>query len=138
MRHLCALGSTGVQATENCGLRPALRDGVETERTRPLAARESKGFVDTQLRLRESSRGLGPEWPERLARIEQSAAPILLPADAQRVVPPARPSAAAARSRSTTARKPDQPKRGPQDPGSRQQPPQHRTDGPDTGRGRAR
>ncbi|MFF8289080.1 zeta toxin family protein [Streptomyces sp. NPDC016309] len=119
---------------------PALRDGVGPERIRPLAAAESKGFADTQLRLREATRGLGPEWPEQLARIEQSAAPILLPADAQRLALAARPSAAAARTRSTTtARKPGQPKHGPaQDPGSRQQPPQHGPDGPETGRGRTR
>ncbi|WP_344458331.1 hypothetical protein, partial [Actinomadura kijaniata] len=98
---------------------PALRESIESERTRPLTPTESKGFVDTQLRLRETSRSLGAEWPQRLARIEQNAVPILLPADVQRLTPAARPSAAAARSRSTTtARKPDGPTRGPaQDPG---------------------
>ncbi|MER6481775.1 hypothetical protein ACFFSH_38655 [Streptomyces filamentosus] len=97
--------------------------------------------MDTQLRLREASSGLGGEWPERMARIEQSAAPILLPADAQRLTPPAaRPSASAARSRSTTVtRKPDQAKRGPvQDASSGQQPHRRRPDGPETGRGRSR
>ncbi|MFF4169420.1 zeta toxin family protein [Streptomyces sp. NPDC001744] len=118
---------------------PALRDGIEAERSRPLAAAESKGFVDTQLRLREATGGLGPEWPQRLARIERSAVPILRPADVQRLASPARPSAAAARSRSTTARGPDVPKRGPaQDPAFRQQPQPHRPDGPGTGRGRTR
>ncbi|WP_281277984.1 hypothetical protein [Streptomyces globosus] len=110
---------------------PALRESIETERIRRLTPTEGKAFVDTQLRLRETSRGLGAEWPQRLARIEQNALPILLPADVQRLTPAARPSAAAARpsaaaarSRSTTtARKPDGPTRGPaQDPGRPQAP----------------
>ncbi|MBW1603528.1 zeta toxin family protein [Streptomyces sp. JJ66] len=119
---------------------PACRDGVEAERTRPLSAPESKGFVDTQLRLREASRGLGLEWPQRLARIERSAVPILRPADAQRLASAARPSSAAARLRSTTSsRKPDQPGRGPaHDTGSTRQPPRYRPDGPESGRGRSR
>ncbi|GAA3127133.1 zeta toxin family protein [Streptomyces goshikiensis] len=118
---------------------PDLRGGITAERDRPLAPAESKGFVDSQLRLREASRTLGPEWPERLARIEQSAIPILRPADVQRLSLPVRPSAAAARSRSTTVRKPDQPKRGPApERDSREQPHHRRTDGPDHGRGRTR
>ncbi|MFF9070552.1 zeta toxin family protein [Streptomyces sp. NPDC014891] len=118
---------------------PALRAGVETERVRPLAAAESRDFVDTQLRLREATRGLGPEWPERLARIERSAIPLLAPADVQRLASPARPSAAAARSRSSTTRKPGQPKSGPaQDSGARPLPHHHRPDGPENGRGRTR
>ncbi len=118
---------------------PALQAGIEAERARPLSAAESQGFVDTQLRLRESSRGLGPEWPERLSRIERDAVPILVPADVQRLTP-ARPSSAAARSRSTTtARKPPPPGRKPS-PGAtpERQAPQRRPDGPDTGRGRSR
>ncbi|WP_228991978.1 zeta toxin family protein [Streptomyces sp. DH8] len=118
---------------------PRLRDGVETERARPLGKDESAGFVSTQLRLREAGRPLGPEWPDRLARIERNAAPILLPADARLLAPPTQSLPAAARSRSTTtARRPDQPNRGPApNTGSRQQPPPHRPKGPGAGRGRS-
>ncbi|MFF8280031.1 zeta toxin family protein [Streptomyces lateritius] len=118
---------------------PELRRGLEIEHARPLTGAESKEFVDTQLRLREASRDRGPEWPERLARIERNAVPILKPADVQRLTP-ARPSSAAARSRSTTAtRRQDQPGRGPASGSSpERQAPQHRPEGPDTGRGRSR
>ncbi|MFI8178011.1 zeta toxin family protein [Streptomyces microflavus] len=116
---------------------PGLRDGVDAERIRPLGEAESRAFVDTQLRLRETSLRQGPEWPERMARIERSAAPILLPADAQRLAAPARPSSAAARSRSTTVRQ-SPAKRGPApDAGAKQQPPR-RPEGPEAGHGRSR
>ncbi|MFC7795390.1 hypothetical protein ACFUIZ_33125 [Streptomyces cinereoruber] len=96
-------------------------NGFENEvrsltRTRlsPLTDAESGEFVDIQLQLREAIHGRGPEWQERLARIEQNAIPLLKPADIQRLAPPARPSAAAARSRSaTTVRKPNPPKHSP-------------------------
>ncbi|MEU6059077.1 zeta toxin family protein [Streptomyces sp. NPDC047097] len=91
---------------------PALRHAVEVERARPLEDSESQGFADTQLRLRQASRELDPEvWPERMARIEQSAVPILRLADVQRLEeaaqPPSspitrRPDPGAARARSTT------------------------------------
>ncbi|WP_331725692.1 zeta toxin family protein (plasmid) [Streptomyces xanthophaeus] len=59
---------------------PALADALEAERTRPWTAAESEAFVATQLRLREASRDMGPEWYERLTRIEQQAMPLLGPA----------------------------------------------------------
>lgn len=80
---------------------PALRQSLESERARPWTDTESTGFVATQLRLREASRGLGGEWPARLATIEAQARPLLTPAAGARLGP-ARPSSAAARSRSTT------------------------------------
>ncbi|MER7512205.1 zeta toxin family protein [Streptomyces lavendulae] len=83
---------------------PALADALQAERTRPWTTAESEAFVATQLRLRETSRGLGPQWADRLARIEQAAAPLLTAEAAQRLNPQ-RPSAAAARSRSTTVRR---------------------------------
>ncbi|MFE2323217.1 zeta toxin family protein [Streptomyces sp. NPDC059385] len=49
---------------------PALRDALEAERNRPWTAAESEAFVTTGVRLREASRDLGPEWSERLTRIE--------------------------------------------------------------------
>ncbi|MFD3699629.1 zeta toxin family protein [Streptomyces sp. NPDC058646] len=118
---------------------PALRASIEAERARPLVAAESQGFVETQLRLSESSRGLGPEWPERLSRIERDALPILMPADVQRLAQ-ARPSPTAARLRSTTtARKPPQPGRKPSTGATpERQAPKRRPDGPEAGRGRSR
>ncbi|RLU80184.1 zeta toxin protein [Streptomyces griseocarneus] len=82
---------------------PATRQEVETERSRPWTIAESSGFTATQLRLREASRGMGPEWPPRLARIEQEAKPLMMPTDAQRLEGARR--TAAAQSRSTTARR---------------------------------
>ncbi|AZM93736.1 zeta toxin family protein [Streptomyces sp. W1SF4] len=52
---------------------PSLRRAIEAERNRPWTAAESTAFVAAQQRLREALGGLGPEWPERLARIEQQA-----------------------------------------------------------------
>lgn len=80
---------------------PALRQSLESERARPWTDAESTSFVTTQLRLREAGRGLGGEWPARLATIEAQARPLLTPAAGARLGP-ARPSSAAARSRSTT------------------------------------
>lgn len=104
---------------------PELRQALATERDRPWTAAESDSFVTTQLRLRESARALGPEWPDRLTRIEDQARPLLTPTAAAQLPPttptsPApppqapqapqatatpspspSPSAAAARSRST-------------------------------------
>ncbi|WP_236576756.1 hypothetical protein [Streptomyces sp. HF10] len=65
--------------------------------------------MTTQLRLHEVSRGLGGEWPSRLAAIEAQARPLLAPAAAARLGP-ARISTAAARSRSTTGRRTPGPK----------------------------
>lgn len=56
---------------------PALADALRAERNRPWTAVESEAFVATQIRLREVSRDLGPEWSERLNRIEEHAAPLL-------------------------------------------------------------
>lgn len=94
---------------------PALRQAVEDERARPWTAAESDAFVAMQLQLREASRDLGPEWPARLARIEEQARPLLTPAAGARLGP-VRPSSAAARSRSTTRSKP--PTAGPAAPGT--------------------
>lgn len=119
-----------------------LRLALETERDRPLAPSESSAFVTTQLHLRQVSASLNAShWPDRLARIEQHALPLLTPADrqrlvdAQRLAASARPSSAAARSRSTTVRQ-SPPKRGP-DAGAKQQPPP-RPEGPEAGHGRSR
>ncbi|MEU8828839.1 zeta toxin family protein [Streptomyces sp. NPDC048636] len=113
----------------------ALRQGLEAERARPLTAAESDAFVTTQLHLREASRGLGSEWMARLRRIDDQARPLLTPAANQRLGP-ARPSAAAARSRSTTQGKPPQ-RQGP-GAGPDRDAPRHGLDGPETGRGRSR
>ncbi|MFF7388426.1 zeta toxin family protein [Streptomyces scabiei] len=108
---------------------PELRQALAAERARPWTAAESDSFVSTQLRLRESVRALGPEWPDRLTRIEDQARPLLTPTAAAQLPssapstapptpprttqataspspspsapPPTSPSAAAARSRST-------------------------------------
>lgn len=116
---------------------PALRASLETERARPLSHAEGTGFVDTQLRLRESGHSLGGEWPSRLAAIEAQARPLLSPAAAAQLGA-ARPSTAAARSRSTTGRptKPATPRTGAPDPGHAA--PQHRPAGPEQGRGRSK
>ncbi|MER6158764.1 zeta toxin family protein [Streptomyces sp. NPDC001868] len=101
---------------------PDLRRALATERARPWTPVESDSFVTTQLRLRETARTLGPEWPGRLTRIEDQARPLLTPTAAAQLPPTATspspptapsaspsasaspspsPSAAAARSRST-------------------------------------
>ncbi|MFG2296443.1 zeta toxin family protein [Streptomyces sp. NPDC048603] len=66
----------------------SLRQALETERNRPWTAAESEAFVATQQQLREAISGLGPEWPMRLTRIEQQAAPLLTPSAAQQLPPP--------------------------------------------------
>jgi energy-coupling factor transporter ATP-binding protein EcfA2 len=92
---------------------PALSQALATERSRPWTSAESESFVTTQLKLREASRGLGPEWPSRLERIEEQARPLLTPAAAQKLAQPRRPSSAAARSRSITqGKRPPQPSPG--------------------------
>jgi hypothetical protein len=111
---------------------PGLRQALQTERERPWTAAESDGFVATQLRLREAGRGLGGEWPARLAAIEKQAQPLLTPAAGARLGP-VRPSAAAARSRSTTKPVPGAPA-----PGTDRSGPRHGTDGPEQRRGRSR
>ncbi|MFD5588828.1 zeta toxin family protein [Streptomyces sp. NPDC127063] len=129
-RYSNTLDSAGTWASP-----PALRQAVQTERDRPWTAAESDGFVATQLRLREASRELGGEWPGRLAAIEKQAQPLLTPsAGAQ--LGPVRPSAAAARSRSTTRSKPapgSSPHQGPDRTG-----PRHGPDSPEQRRGRSR
>lgn len=79
----------------------ALRQSLETERTRPWTEAESDGFLTTHLQLREASRDLGGEWPRRLTAVEQQAQSLLTAAATTRLGP-ARPSSSAARSRSTT------------------------------------
>ncbi|MFB7739822.1 hypothetical protein ACFC08_36915 [Streptomyces sp. NPDC056112] len=115
---------------------PALRQNLEAERTRPWTDAESDGFVTTQLRLRDTSRDLGGEWPSRLAAIEAQARPLLTPAAGARLGPP-RPSSAAARSRSATTRK-KPPAPGASAPGADRTGPRHGTDGPEQHRGRSR
>ncbi|MFD9633684.1 zeta toxin family protein [Streptomyces violascens] len=80
--------SNSLDTTGSWQAAPELREHLEAERARLWTAAESEGFVTTQLRLREASRPLGAEWPARLARIEQEAAPLLAPAEAQRLAPP--------------------------------------------------
>ncbi len=72
--------SNTVDASGDWARPPRLTEALEAERNRAWTAAESEAFVATQLRLREESRDLGPEWPERLARIEQHAEPFLAPA----------------------------------------------------------
>ncbi|WP_200262093.1 zeta toxin family protein [Streptomyces sp. HSG2] len=81
---------------------PTLSQALAAERSRPWTQTESESFVATQLRLREASRQLGPEWPSRLERIEKQARPLLTSAAAQKLDRPRRPSSAAGWSRSTT------------------------------------
>jgi hypothetical protein len=131
--------SNTVDASGSWTSPPALRQALEDERSRPWTEAESTGFVTTQLRLREAARGLTSEWPDRLARIEREAAPLLQPVDARRLAP-TRPSTSAARSRSTTvSKKPDRsgPAAGPGTAGGRSSP-QYRPEGPEAGRGRTR
>ncbi|MEU8473209.1 hypothetical protein AB0F30_36000 [Streptomyces sp. NPDC029006] len=114
---------------------PALRQHLKTERTRPWTDTESSGFVATQLRLHEYSRSLDGEWPSRLAAIEAQARPLLTPAAGARLGPP-RPSAAAARSRSTTtSRNQKPPASGTSAPDTGRGGPQHRPEGPERRRG---
>ncbi|MFE6632414.1 zeta toxin family protein [Streptomyces rochei] len=114
---------------------PALRQAMEEERARPWTAAESDAFVATQLQLREASRDLGPEWPARLARIEEQARPLLTPAAGARLGP-VRPSSVAARSRSTTRSKP--PSAGPAAPGADRSAPRQGPEGPEQRQGRSR
>ncbi|WP_328837810.1 zeta toxin family protein [Streptomyces europaeiscabiei] len=74
---------------------PELRQALAAERVRPWTAAESDSFVTTQLRLRETARALGPEWPGRLTRIEDQARPLLTPTAAAQLTPPPAPTAAA-------------------------------------------
>ncbi|MFE7843134.1 zeta toxin family protein [Streptomyces sp. NPDC057474] len=66
---------------------PDLRRALATERARPWTPAESDSFVTTQLRLRETARTLGPEWPGRLTRIEDQARPLLTPTAATQLAP---------------------------------------------------
>ncbi|MGW6831816.1 zeta toxin family protein [Streptomyces sp. NPDC054949] len=72
--------SNTLDGTGDWAGRPATAEAITTERTRPLTAAESEAFVATQIRNREAGHDLGPEWPERLARIERDATPVLTPA----------------------------------------------------------
>ncbi|MEU3433106.1 zeta toxin family protein [Streptomyces sp. NPDC006863] len=131
--------SNSLDASDQWTAPPATRENVDAERSRPLPPDQSRGFADTQILLRALTDIPDPEWPDRLDEIERNAAPLLRPADARRLSIPARPSAAAARSRSTTARKPAAPQPGTsQQAGPGQQPPPHRPEGPQAGRGRSR
>ncbi|MFF5358325.1 zeta toxin family protein [Streptomyces scabiei] len=76
---------------------PELRQALAAERARPWTQAESDSFVTTQLRLRETARALGPEWPGRLTRIEDQARPLLTaPAAARLPAPTASPPPTAA------------------------------------------
>ncbi|WP_327744573.1 zeta toxin family protein [Streptomyces europaeiscabiei] len=74
---------------------PELRQALAAERVRPWTAAESDSFVTTQLRLRETARALGPEWPGRLTRIEDQARPLLTPTAAAQLTPTPAPASAA-------------------------------------------
>ncbi|MCC9706536.1 zeta toxin family protein [Streptomyces sp. MNU76] len=67
--------SNSLDGTGNWAGPPELRQALATERARPWTAAESDSFVSTQLRLREGAQVLGPEWPDRLTRIEDQARP---------------------------------------------------------------
>ncbi|WNZ09773.1 zeta toxin family protein [Streptomyces sp. 11x1] len=77
--------SNSLDGTGNWAGPPELRQALATERARPWTAAESDSFVSTQLRLREGAQALGPEWPDRLTRIEDQARPLLTPAAAARL-----------------------------------------------------
>ncbi|MFF5706658.1 zeta toxin family protein [Streptomyces sp. NPDC012794] len=118
----------------------SLRRALEAGRNRPWTAAENEAFVTAQQRLREAIGGLGPEWSERLDRIEREAAPLLAPSAAQQLRR-ARPAAATARSRSTTVhRAPGQGTAAPSRTAGPDRPaPHHRPDaGPDRPRGHGR
>ncbi|MFF5256871.1 zeta toxin family protein [Streptomyces leeuwenhoekii] len=80
---------------------PALRQSLESERARPWTDAESTSFVTTQLRLREAGRGLGGRMA-RPARDDRSPGPTAAHPCRWRPARTARPSSAAACSRSTT------------------------------------
>ncbi|MDX2765472.1 zeta toxin family protein [Streptomyces europaeiscabiei] len=94
--------SNSLDGTGNWTGPPELRQALAAERVRPWTAAESDSFVTTQLRLRETARALGPEWPGRLTRIEDQARPLLTPTAAAQLTPPP-PPAAAAQQATTTA-----------------------------------
>lgn len=112
---------------------PRLRQAVEVERERAWTAAESRDFVVTQLRLRELSGALGPEWSGRLARIEERAQPMLAPA----AVPRLAAARAAAALRGPTAGRADRAGSCPGPAtGSDQPAPRRGPVGPEPGRGR--
>ncbi|WP_244172690.1 zeta toxin family protein, partial [Streptomyces europaeiscabiei] len=86
--------SNSLDGTGNWTGPPELRQALAAERVRPWTAAESDSFVTTQLRLRETARALGPEWPGRLTRIEDQARPLLTPTAAAQLTPPPPPAAA--------------------------------------------
>ncbi|MDX2528512.1 zeta toxin family protein [Streptomyces europaeiscabiei] len=86
--------SNSLDGTGNWTGPPELRQALAAERVRPWTAAESDSFVTTQLRLRETARALGPEWPGRLTRIEDQARPLLTPTAAAQLTPPPAPAAA--------------------------------------------
>ncbi|KFF96729.1 zeta toxin protein [Streptomyces scabiei] len=87
--------SNSLDGTGNWTGPPELRQALAAERVRPWTAAESDSFVTTQLRLRETARALGPEWPGRLTRIEDQARPLLTPTAAAQLTPAPAPAAAA-------------------------------------------
>ncbi|WP_327344359.1 zeta toxin family protein [Streptomyces europaeiscabiei] len=87
--------SNSLDGTGNWTGPPELRQALAAERVRPWTAAESDSFVTTQLRLRETARALGPEWPGRLTRIEDQARPLLTPAAAAQLTPASAPAATA-------------------------------------------
>lgn len=131
-RYSNSLGETGTWNSL-----PNLRKAVADERARPWTEAESNAFVKTQLKLRESSSSLGGEWPSRLAAIEAQARPLITPAAGAKLGP-VRPSAAAARSRSTTVRGPKPPAPGNPAPDAGRSAPRRGPEGPEQGRGRGR
>ncbi|MFF8279914.1 hypothetical protein ACF05T_28050 [Streptomyces lateritius] len=108
-----------------------------------LGVFESSGPFDaTVLGRALSSHFKENDWiihtPDRPMTWQAPRSRVPGPPSAGTVGPP-RPSAAAARSRSTTSARKPEPKRGPaQETGSQRQPPRYRPDGPRAGRGRSR
>lgn len=93
--------SNSLDGTGNWTGPPELRQALAAERVRPWTAAESDSFVTTQLRLRETARALGPEWPGRLTRIEDQARPLLTPTAAAQLTQPPAPAAAAQQATTT-------------------------------------
>ncbi|MFM9691970.1 zeta toxin family protein [Streptomyces europaeiscabiei] len=101
-RYSNSLDGTGTgTGTGNWTGPPELRQALAAERVRPWTAAESDSFVTTQLRLRETARALGPEWPGRLTRIEDQARPLLTPTAAAQLTPTPAPAAASQQATAT-------------------------------------
>jgi hypothetical protein len=121
-RYNNALDATGQWQTP-----PALRQAIETERTRPWTEAETSSFVNTQERLRVETTHMGPEWPPRLTRIENLARPLVTPEGVQTLTrinqqATARQRAAAANAGSVTVEQPPSRAPGPRPEAAPRQP----------------